>query len=65
MIRFIDRLLYRLQLEKRKINDRNDLDLYLYENIKWRNELKEIAKDKFEKAITRIYQIIEYGYNLH
>lgn len=65
MIRFIDRLLYRLQLEKRKINDRNDLDLYLYENIKWRDELKEIAKDKFEKAITRIYQIIEYGYNLH
>lgn len=58
MIRFIDRLLYRLQCENRTINSQNELVDYLRFNGSWLEELQQIAKEKIDLAITRIFNIV-------
>lgn len=58
MIRFIDRLLYRLQCENRAINSQNELVDYLRFNGSWLEELQQIAKEKIDLAITRIFNIV-------
>lgn len=61
MIRFIDRLLYRLQCEDTSINSRSELVSYLEHNNSWFEELKQIAKEKTDLAITRVFDIIQFN----
>lgn len=61
MIRFIDRLLYKLQRENKSINSRDELVSYLELNNSCFEELKQIAKEKIELAITRVFDIIQFN----
>lgn len=58
MIRFIDRLIYRLQQEHQTIESRDGLVNYLEHNNVLFEELKQIAKEKIDLALTRIFNII-------
>lgn len=57
MLRFVDRLVNRLKKENRRIYTRNELDLYLMKS-NYKIELQQIAKEKIEIAITKIYKIL-------
>lgn len=59
MIAFTEKILYRIKQDGAKINSRNDLENYI-KQLNLVNELKRVAKDKFELALTRIFEIITY-----
>lgn len=59
MIAFTEKILYRIKQDGAKINSQNDLENYI-KQLNLVNELKRVAKDKFELALTRIFEIITY-----
>ena len=60
MLYFTDRLINRLRIDNIIISARDELVSYFNDNRSWKEELKQIAKEKFELAITKIYLILTY-----
>ena len=59
MIRFTEKILYFIKRDNINMNSKKDLKEYIIKS-NLLDELKTLAGDKFDLALTRVYEIVSF-----